>query len=160
MTTEPLPELPDPKKLLAEGKSPWEVSQIRRQFYKETRQTGWVELNGDAVVPDDDPELVAEAEAAHEAAEGSQEVVAVHEPSGFEIRIPENLLVVHFTCKVPEGLALEDQKRLLLRKFQEAAQYCGFEPVLAVAKEMKASDLANSGGELGAAARTVGVRGS
>lgn len=159
MTTEPLPELPDPKKLLEEGKTPWEVSQIRRKVYKETRQTGWVEIDGDARVPDDDLDLAAEAEEAHAAAEGSQdEVVATHH--GFEIKIPENLLVVHFTMKVPEGLALEDQKRLLLRKFQEAATYYGFEPVLAVAKEMKASDLANSGGELGAAARTVGVRGS
>ncbi len=155
---------------------PWKIAAQRRAKVRGERQsridslaqTGWVEIEGDARVPDDDPGLTAEdlerqrlAEQAMDEFDALDEKHDVVATSGehFKVEIPEDLLIVHFVVKVPEGIALDDQRRLLLRKFQEAAQYCGFTPVLATAKEAKASDLANSGGELGSAARTVGVRG-
>ncbi len=157
-------DLPDPQEMKEQGASPFEIAAARRDAYRVQREAGIVELEGDARPLDDDPDYVedpetgvwkAEADAAHAAAEDTQEqVIATHH--GFEIKIPEDLLVVHFVVSVPEGISAKTE---LLRRFQVEAQYLGYNPVLATAKEAKASDLANSGSELGAAARTLGVRG-
>lgn len=173
---------------------PFEIAARRRAQVRGNRQgridnlqqVGWVEIDGDARVPDDDisGDLVGASEDGHDpqddlteeqrrsailAEQAMDEFDAIEPPvdkviattaGPFQVEIPEQLLVVHFVVSYPDWSAEEagEQRRLLLRKFQQAAQDLGYTPVLATAKEAKASDLANSGSELQSAARALGVR--